>query len=78
MKTINDIMENDTYIHYDAYFDARSGKAIEYKYKKSISISDKLKASKLMLEINGYFETNKKDIQVINNKFNIIRNMEND
>ena len=70
---LNRIINDETYIHHDAYFDPKLGKAIEYKYKKSIPISEKRRASELLMKIMGYFETNKKDIQVINSQFKVIR-----
>lgn len=71
---LNKIIKDDTYESHEHYFDINTLKPIEYKVKRNIKHSDKIKAAELMLKVFNYFEKNtiKIDINQDKNEFEII------
>ena len=55
---LNNIIKDETYVSYEHYFDTKTNKAIEYKVKKNVKHSDKIKAAELMLKVFSYLEKN--------------------
>lgn len=55
---LNNIIKDETYTSYEHYFDTKTNKAIEYKVKKNIKHSDKIKAAELMLKVFSYLNKN--------------------
>lgn len=55
---LNQIVKDETYTSYEHFFDIKKNKAIEYKVKKNIKHSDKIKAAELMLKVFSYLDKN--------------------
>lgn len=55
---LNQIVKDETYISHEHFFDTKTNKAIEYKVKKNIKHSDKIKAAELMLKVFSYLDKN--------------------
>lgn len=74
-NVLNKMIKEDTYEHYDAILDVKTGKAIPVKYKKSIPLTTKVKATEIMLKVAGYFDTETNNVIIQHNEYEIVKKM---